>query len=76
LVLSYLYFSQKYRAWLIASQGYKYSIFNLVFATNHASTRIWDSLGFDVIGRVPGAGRLKDIDEAVDALIYGRRLDQ
>ncbi|KAL2003699.1 hypothetical protein VTN02DRAFT_2730 [Thermoascus thermophilus] len=54
--------------------GYKYSVFNLVFANNRASIRIWDALGFSVIGRVPGAGRLRNSEELVDALIYGRRL--
>jgi RimJ/RimL family protein N-acetyltransferase len=60
---------------LIQAQGYKYSVFNLVFANNLASIKIWDSLGFDVIGRVPGAGRVKNSEEPVDALIYGRILD-
>ncbi|KAL2011987.1 hypothetical protein VTN00DRAFT_4705 [Thermoascus crustaceus] len=54
--------------------GYKYSVFNLVFANNEASIRIWDGLGFGVIGRVPGAARLKNSEELVDALIYGRDL--
>lgn len=55
-------------------QGYKYSVFNLVFANNPASSRIWDRLGFQVLGRVPGAGRLANSEELVDALIYGRSL--
>ncbi|KAE8556247.1 hypothetical protein EYB25_000947 [Talaromyces marneffei] len=54
--------------------GYKYSVFNLVFANNPASSRIWDRLGFQVLGRVPGAGRLANSEELVDALIYGRSL--
>ncbi|OKL55608.1 hypothetical protein UA08_09035 [Talaromyces atroroseus] len=54
--------------------GYKYSVFNLVFANNPASSRIWDKLGFEVLGRVPGAGRLRNSEELVDALIYGRSL--
>ncbi|KAL1970151.1 hypothetical protein VTN77DRAFT_6556 [Rasamsonia byssochlamydoides] len=54
--------------------GYKYSVFNLVFANNQASIRIWDKLGFTVLGRVPGAARLANSDELVDALIYGRKL--
>lgn len=59
---------------LLRSQGYKYSVFNLVFANNPASSRIWDRLGFQVLGRVPGAGRLANSEELVDALIYGRSL--
>ncbi|KAJ5928854.1 hypothetical protein N7466_007810 [Penicillium verhagenii] len=54
--------------------GYKYSVFNLVFANNPASIRIWEKLGFNVIGRVPKAGRLENSEELVDALIFGREL--
>jgi H2C2 zinc finger len=49
-------------------------VFNLVYESNTASTRIWDSLGFKRIGRVPGCGNLKSFDEPVDAIIYGRDL--
>lgn len=55
-------------------QGYKYSVFNLVFANNPASIKIWNRLGFEVIGRVPAAARLANSEEMVDALIYGRVL--
>ncbi|KAK7521443.1 uncharacterized protein IWZ02DRAFT_144122 [Phyllosticta citriasiana] len=56
--------------------GYTYSVFNLVYETNVASCRIWDSLGFKRIGRVPGCGNLKTQPEGhfVDAIIYGRHL--
>lgn len=55
-------------------QGYKFSVFNLVFENNVASVKIWEKLGFRVIGRVPGAGRLANSEELVDALIIGREL--
>jgi GNAT superfamily N-acetyltransferase len=55
-------------------QGYTYSVFNLVFANNPASIKIWDGLGFKVIGRVPKAARLANSETMVDALIYGRDL--
>ena len=55
-------------------KGYTYSVFNLVYETNTASCRIWDSLGFKRIGRVPGCGNLRSFDEPVDAIIYGRDL--
>lgn len=55
-------------------QGYTYSVFNLVYESNTASTRIWDSLGFKRIGRVPGCGNLKSSEEPIDAIIYGRDL--
>ncbi|RAL16242.1 GNAT family N-acetyltransferase [Aspergillus homomorphus CBS 101889] len=54
--------------------GYKYSVFNLVFANNVASIKIWEKLGFQVIGRVPRAARLANSAELVDALIIGRDL--
>uniref|UniRef100_A0A060TC59 ARAD1B14212p n=1 Tax=Blastobotrys adeninivorans TaxID=409370 RepID=A0A060TC59_BLAAD len=54
--------------------GYTYSVFNLVFATNIASIRIWESLGFERIGKVKRAGKLKGIPEPVDAIVFGRDL--
>lgn len=46
-----------------------------MYETNVASCRLWDSLGFKRIGRVPGGGRLKSQPgEFVDAIIYGRGL--
>lgn len=52
--------------------GYKYSVFNLVFETNVASVKIWQSLGFDVIGRIPDCATLEGYDEPVSALIFGK----
>ena len=56
--------------------GYLGSVFNLVYASNQASARIWERLGFQTVGTVPKAGRLKtkaNGEEAyVDALVvYG-----
>ena len=45
-----------------------------MYETNTASTRIWDSLGFKRIGRVPACGNLRSSTELVDAIIYGRDL--
>lgn len=57
------------------SQGYTYTVFNLVYETNVASCRLWDALGFKRIGRVPQAGRLRSYpDQLVDGIIYGRDL--
>jgi GNAT superfamily N-acetyltransferase len=59
------------------TQGYTYSVFNLVYETNVASCKIWDALGFKRIGRVKGCGNLKSFPgELVDAIIYGRDLGQ
>lgn len=49
-------------------------MFNLVFENNTASLKIWEKLGFRVIGRVPGCARLENSDSLVDALIIGREL--
>ncbi|CAG8593040.1 5970_t:CDS:1, partial [Gigaspora rosea] len=48
--------------------GYKSSIFNLVFENNIASIKLWKSLGFKEIGKIPKAGRLKNSDKLIDAL--------
>ncbi|RCI11842.1 hypothetical protein L249_7556 [Ophiocordyceps polyrhachis-furcata BCC 54312] len=55
--------------------GYRYSVFNLVYETNVASCRIWDSLGFKRIGRVKSCGSLRSYpDRLIDGVIYGRDL--
>lgn len=47
----------------------------MVYESNVASCRLWDSLGFKRIGRVPGGGSIKSQPgEFVDAIIYGRGL--
>jgi GNAT superfamily N-acetyltransferase len=56
--------------------GYKGSVFNLVYADNEASVRLWEKLGFVNVGKIPKAGRLKkkngEGDEFVDAwVVYG-----
>lgn len=54
------------------SKGYTYSVFNLVYETNVASCRIWDSLGFERIGRVKKCGNLKSFPgRKIDAIVYG-----
>ncbi|EIW70420.1 hypothetical protein TREMEDRAFT_68045 [Tremella mesenterica DSM 1558] len=53
--------------------GYKSSVFNLVYANNTASLRLWDSLGFSRVGLIPQAGRLRSGpeggEEYVDAVV-------
>ena len=52
--------------------GYKGSVFNLVYVNNVASVRIWQRLGFTIVGRLPMAGALKTEDgreELTDAYI-------
>ncbi|KAF2446231.1 hypothetical protein P171DRAFT_519794 [Karstenula rhodostoma CBS 690.94] len=53
--------------------GYRGSVFNLVYANNEASVRLWTKLGFTNVGKIPEAGRLKKVDgdgeEYVDAWV-------
>ncbi|KNG84396.1 histone acetyltransferase Spt10 [Aspergillus nomiae NRRL 13137] len=60
---------------LCERSGYTYAMFNIVYESNVASCRLWDSLGFKRIGRIPGGGRLaSNPGQYVDAIIYGRDL--
>ncbi|RCK58797.1 L-azetidine-2-carboxylic acid acetyltransferase [Candida viswanathii] len=54
--------------------GYVYSVFNLVFETNVASLKIWDSLGFERIGYVKNVAVLKGEDRLVGAFMFGKDL--
>lgn len=54
--------------------GYTYSVFNLVFETNTASLKIWDSLGFERIGYVKNVAVLKGEDDFVSAVMFGKDL--
>lgn len=59
---------------LIATNlGYQAVMFNLVFETNIPSIRLWESLGFQTIGRIPAAVEL-DNDSYIDALVMYRTL--
>lgn len=56
---------------LVPAIGYKASLFNLVFENNPGSIAIWKKLGFQQVGRIPNAGRLKNSpDKLVDALMF------
>ncbi|MGK7912770.1 MAG: N-acetyltransferase family protein [Synechococcus sp.] len=59
---------------LAKALGYEAIMFNLVFVTNTASISLWQSLGFDTIGRIPNAVCL-DGDRYVDALMFYRNLE-
>ncbi|KAI5954573.1 hypothetical protein KGF54_002348 [Candida jiufengensis] len=54
--------------------GYIYSVFNLVFDTNVASLKIWDSLGFERIGYIKNVAVLKGYDRLVGAYMFGKDL--
>ena len=53
--------------------GYHAMQFNFVIATNTAAIKLWESLGFEVLGRLPEACRLRDAG-LVDALVMYRLL--
>jgi ribosomal protein S18 acetylase RimI-like enzyme len=48
--------------------GYKAMQFNFVAVTNDGAVRLWNRLGFDTVGRLPGAFR-HPRDGFVDALV-------
>ena len=50
--------------------GYKASFFNLVFVSNGVSDRMWQKLGYTMLGVVPKVARLKGMEELVDAKQY------
>ncbi|MEH2144137.1 GNAT family N-acetyltransferase [Nostoc sp.] len=58
---------------IAANLGYEAVMFNLVFETNIPSITLWQSLGFEIIGRIPRAAKLGN-EQVVDALIMYRAL--
>ena len=47
--------------------GYRSSLFNLVFATNTASVKLWRSLGYTQLATIPKVAVLNGFDGYVDA---------
>ncbi len=58
---------------LARTLGYRAMQFNAVVATNTRAVRLWESLGFAVVGRVPEAFR-HPTEGYVDLLVMHRRL--
>ena len=54
--------------------GYIYSVFNLVFESNIASWKLWDSLGFERIGFIKNSAVLKGESGFQNAIMYGKDL--
>jgi ribosomal protein S18 acetylase RimI-like enzyme len=50
------------------SRGYRAMQFNFVVSTNECAVRLWQSLGFQIVGRLPGAFR-HPTDGFVDAFV-------
>lgn len=55
------------------SRGYRAMQFNFVVSTNERAVRLWQSLGFETVGRLPAAFRHPSAGY-VDALVMYRRL--
>ena len=55
------------------SRGYKAMQFNFVVSTNERAIRLWQRLGFEIVGRLPGAF-YHPIAGYVDALVMFQRL--
>ncbi len=53
--------------------GFRAMQFNLVVSTNLGAVRLWEKLGFDTVGRLPGAFRHPD-EGYVDALVMYKQL--
>ena len=58
---------------IAATLGYEAVMFNLVFETNIPSVKLWQSLGFDIIGNIPRAAKLGN-GQIAKALIFYRAL--
>ncbi|MEM6713655.1 MAG: GNAT family N-acetyltransferase [Cyanobacteria bacterium P01_D01_bin.6] len=58
---------------LARDRGYRAVMYNLVFATNVPSLQLWQSLGFQEIGRIPEGVCLPD-GQYVDAVMLYRSL--
>ncbi|MBD2195172.1 MULTISPECIES: GNAT family N-acetyltransferase [Calothrix] len=58
---------------IAAQLGYEAVMFNLVFETNIPSINLWQTLGFEIIGRIPQAAKLAD-GQTVGALMMYRAL--
>lgn len=55
------------------SRGYRAMQFNFVVTTNERAVRLWRSLGFQIVGRLPGAFRHPSAGY-VDALVMYQQL--
>lgn len=56
------------------ARGYRAMQFNFVVSMNERAVRLWESLGFSIVGRLPGAFR-HPTHGFVDAFVMYRTLD-
>lgn len=57
-----------------AAAGFTAMQFNFVVATNESAIHVWQSCGFEIVGRLPGAFRHARLG-SVDALVMFRSLE-
>ncbi|SUS05354.1 Histone acetyltransferase HPA2 [Candidatus Defluviicoccus seviourii] len=55
------------------ARGFRAMQFNFVVSTNERAVRLWQSLGFEIVGRIPEAFQ-HPVHGYVDALVMHRRL--
>ena len=55
------------------ARGFRAMQFNLVVATNEGAIRLWQKLGFDIAGTLPGASR-HPTQGYVDAFVMYKKL--
>lgn len=55
------------------ARGFRAMQFNFVIAANERAIRLWESFGFDTVGRIPGAFRHPTLG-FIDALVMHRML--
>lgn len=60
------------QAWAKA-RGFRAMQFNFVVSTNDRAVRLWQRLGFEIVGRLPGAFRHRELGY-VDALVMYKTL--
>ena len=56
-------------------RGYRAMQYNLVVATNEGAVRLWQKLGFEIVGRLPGAFNHRRLGY-VDALVMYKELGE
>ena len=57
------------------ARGFRAMQFNFVVSTNERAVRLWQSLGFEIVGRLPAAFA-HPVHGFVDALVMHRTLDR
>ena len=55
------------------TRGFRAMQFNFVVSSNERAVRLWQSMGFEIVGRLPGAF-IHPTFGAVDALVMYRHL--